>query len=199
MRGELLLDTGALVSLLDRSQTHHLKCRRAFADWTGPVVSTEAVLTEATHLLAGVQGGRAACVDFFLSGGALLVPSSSASLQRVRKLLDKYADLPMDFADATLVALAEELDCTSVFTTDRYGFFGLQDQRPEALSYPAERLSRPERSSRVGGHETVARRVSDVKVCLSGTRPVARHSRTVSWAIRLRRGGRVSPGPRPSR
>ena len=72
MRGELLLDTGALVSLLDRSQTHHLKCRRAFADWTGPVVSTEAVLTETTHLLAGVQGGRAACVDFFLSGGALL-------------------------------------------------------------------------------------------------------------------------------
>lgn len=41
------------------------------------------------------------------------------SLQRVRKLLAKYADLPMDFADATLVALAEELDCTSVFTTDR--------------------------------------------------------------------------------
>jgi predicted nucleic acid-binding protein len=81
MRGELLLDTGALVSLLDRSQTHHLKFRRAFADWTGPVVSTEAVLTEATHLLAGVQGGRAACVDFFLSGGALLVPSSTMSLR----------------------------------------------------------------------------------------------------------------------
>ena len=84
MAGELLLDTGALVSLLDRSQTHHLKCGRAFADWTGPVVSTEAVLTEATHLLAGVHGGRAACVDFFLSGGALLVPSTVTSLQRVR-------------------------------------------------------------------------------------------------------------------
>lgn len=97
---------------------HHLKCRSAFVDWTGPVVSTEAVLTEATHLPAGVRGGRAACV-FFLSGGALLVPSSRPSLQRVRKLRDKYADLPMDFADATLVALAEELDCTSVFTTDR--------------------------------------------------------------------------------
>jgi hypothetical protein len=81
MRGELLLDAGALVSLLDRSQTHHLKCRRAFADWTGPVVSTEAVLTGATHLLAVVQGGRAACVDFFLSGGAVLVPSSTTSLR----------------------------------------------------------------------------------------------------------------------
>lgn len=122
MPGELLLDTGGLVSLLDRSQRHHLKCRHAFAEWTGPVVSTEAVLTEATHLLAGVHGGRGACVDFFLSGGALLVPSSATSLRRVRKLLDKYADLPMDFADATLVALAEELDCTSVFTTDRTDF-----------------------------------------------------------------------------
>ena len=122
MPGELLLDTGAFVSLLDRSQTHHTTCRRAFDDWIGPVVSTEAVLTEATHLLAGVHGGRAACVDFFLSGGALLVPSSTASLQRVRKLLDKYADLPMDFADATLVALADELDCTFVFTTDRTDF-----------------------------------------------------------------------------
>jgi predicted nucleic acid-binding protein len=122
MAGELLLDTGARGSRLVRSQTHHLKCRRAFADWSGPVVSTEAVLTEATHLLAGVHGGRAACVDFFLSGGALLAPSSMTSLQRVRKLLDKYADLPMDFADATLVALAEALDCTSVFTTDRTDF-----------------------------------------------------------------------------
>lgn len=86
------------------------------------MLSTEAVLTEATHLLAGVPGGRTACVDFFLSGGALLVPSSSTSLQRVRRLLDKYADLPMDFADATLVALAEELDCTVVLTTDRTDF-----------------------------------------------------------------------------
>ena len=135
MAGELLLDTGALVSLLDRSQTHHLECRRAFADWTGPVVSTEAVLTEATHLLSGVRGGRAACVDFFLSGGALLVPSSVTSLQRVRKLLDKYADLPMDFADATLVALAEELDCTSVFTTDRTDFsvYRLKGRKPFRL------------------------------------------------------------------
>ena len=122
MPGELLLDTGALVSLLDRSQTHHQKCLRAFAEWTGPVVSTEAVLTEATHLLADVRGGRAACVDFFLAGGAVLVPSTATSLQRVRQLLDKYADLPMDFADATLVVLAEELDCTSVFTTDRTDF-----------------------------------------------------------------------------
>jgi predicted nucleic acid-binding protein len=129
---ELLLDTGALVSLLDRSQTHHLACRRFFDGWDGAVVSTEAVLTEATHLLAGVHGGTASCVEFFLAGGAVLVPSTSASLRRVRKLLDKYGDLPMDFADATLVALAEALGSTLVFTTDRTDFsvYRLKDRKP---------------------------------------------------------------------
>lgn len=132
MAGELLLDTGALVSVLDRSQRHHHACRQVFTDWTGPVVSTEAVLTEATYLLGSVQGGRGTCVDFFLGGGAVLVPSTAKSLERVRKLLDKYADLPMDFADATLVALAEVLDCTSVFTTDRTDFsvYRLKGRKP---------------------------------------------------------------------
>jgi predicted nucleic acid-binding protein len=130
--GELLLDTGALVSLLDRSQTHHHRCRTFFEAWSGPVVSTEAVLTEATHLLASVDGGMTASVDFFLEGGAVIVPSTPASLKRVRALLAKYVDLPMDFADATLVALAEELNSTLVFTTDRKDFtvYRVKDRKP---------------------------------------------------------------------
>ena len=122
MGRNLLLDTGALVSLLDRSQTHHKACTRAYANWSGQVVSTEAVLTESTHLLGRIKGGAAACLDFFLSGGAVLVPSSPASLRRAHALIVKYADQPMDFADATLVALAEELAATTVLTTDRADF-----------------------------------------------------------------------------
>jgi predicted nucleic acid-binding protein len=120
--GELLLDTGALVSLLDRSQRHHAACRRVLEEWTGPIVSTEAVLTEAAHLLAGVRGGPIACLDFFLAGGAVLVPTASSALQRVRVLVQKYSDLPMDVADATLVVLGEELATDTVFTTDRVDF-----------------------------------------------------------------------------
>ena len=122
MARELLLDTGGLVSLLDRSQTRHLDFVSVLQDWKGPVVSTEAVLTEATHLLARVPGGAVTCLDFFVRGGAVLVPMSQQSLERCRELMGKYADLPMDYADATLVALAEELQTSLVLTTDRRDF-----------------------------------------------------------------------------
>ena len=122
MASELLLDTGALVSVLDRSQVHHEKCVRFFDGWDAPVVSTEAALTEATHLLGRVRNGRKACVEFFLDGGAVLVPATVPSLRRVRELLEEYADLPMDYTDATLVVLAEEIGTDLVFTTDRRDF-----------------------------------------------------------------------------
>ncbi|HEY3130643.1 MAG TPA: PIN domain-containing protein [Acidobacteriota bacterium] len=122
MAGELLLDTGALVSLLDRSQSYHRECVGVLDDWEGSLVSTEAVLTEATHLLGRVPGGRRACVEFVLAGGVVLVPSTLASLRRVRDLLETYSDLPMDYADATLVVLAEDLSTNLIFTTDRRDF-----------------------------------------------------------------------------
>jgi predicted nucleic acid-binding protein len=129
--GELLLDTGGLVSLLDRSQRHHEAHARFFSDWERPVVSTEAVLTEATHLLGRLVRGRQACLDFFLSGGAILVPATKTSLRRTRELVTKYADLPMDYADATLVVLAEELDTNVVLTTDRrdFGLYRIKGRR----------------------------------------------------------------------
>jgi hypothetical protein len=120
--GELLLDTGGLLCLLDRSQKQHEACARFFAEWERPVLGTEAVLTEATHLLGGVRGGREACLDFFLCGAALLVPTTRSSLRRSRELVRRYSELPMDYADATIVALAEELGTNLVFTTDRRDF-----------------------------------------------------------------------------
>jgi hypothetical protein len=120
--GELLLDTGALVSLLDRSQHRHAVCTECFETWSGEIVTTEAVLTDAIHLLTRVRGGPEACLDFVLSGGAVLVPASNASLRRARALIEQYRDLPMDYADATLVALAEDIGTNLVFTTDRRDF-----------------------------------------------------------------------------
>jgi uncharacterized protein len=122
MAGELLLDTGALVSLLDRGQTHHRRFMEFFSDWHGAVVSTEAVLTEASHLLGRIPSGRELCLEFFLAGGATLVPASLSTLRRCLALVERYADLPMDYADATLIILAEDLGTDLVFTTDHRDF-----------------------------------------------------------------------------
>ena len=118
MGGELLLETGALVGLLDRSQSVHQACVDVYSTWQVAVVTTEAVLTESTHLLSAVRGGDAACIDLVLQGGIVLIPSSDVSLKRCRSLLEKYADLPIDFADATLIVAAEELNTDLVFTFD---------------------------------------------------------------------------------
>jgi len=87
---ELLLDTGALVSILDRSQRHHDAFLDVYRSWHGPVVSTEAVLTEATHVLMRLRGGAVAVVEWFRAGGATLVPPSQSSLARAGKLMAKF-------------------------------------------------------------------------------------------------------------
>lgn len=122
MANELLLDTGALVSLLDRSQRRHHEFVDFFDSWTGQVVTTEAVLTESAHLLGRIAGGAIACLDFVLSGGALLIPATANSIRRARDLMHRYADCPMDFADATLVVLAEDLGTNLVLTTEQRDF-----------------------------------------------------------------------------
>lgn len=118
--GRWLLDTGPLVALLSKRDDAHDRCVDAFASFRGHLLTSEAVLTEAMHLV-GRRGG-AACLEFFLRAGALAVPTDIRRLERCRDLMTRYGDVPMDFADATLVALAEELGVGQVFTLDRRGF-----------------------------------------------------------------------------
>ena len=122
MAAELLLDTGPFVALVDRSEARHADCVAALEGWTGPIVTTEAVLTETLYLVGPRWGAQQVCLEFFARGAFLLVPSSQQSLKRVAALMQKYQDVPMDFADATLVALGEELETAHVFTLDRRGF-----------------------------------------------------------------------------
>jgi len=119
---ELLLDTGAFVALVDRSERRHADCVAALDRWGGPIVTTEAVLTETLYLVGPRWQAQKLCLEFVLRGAFVLVPPSQASLRRVAVLMERYRNLPMDYADATLVALGEELGTDLVFTLDRRGF-----------------------------------------------------------------------------
>ena len=122
MADELLLDTGAFVALVDRDEKLHDDCVAALENWTGPVITTEAILTETLYLVGPQWKAQQVCLEFILRGAFQLVPSSQASLKRVAVLMEKYRNVPMDFADATLVVLGEELETDWIFTLDRRGF-----------------------------------------------------------------------------
>ena len=118
----ILLDTGAFVALLDKSGKNHERCVVFFKDFKGKLLTTEPVLTEAVYLLGPSVKAQKTCIEIILRGGATLVPQSMESLSRAIALMERYKDIPMDFADATLVSLAEETGIHEVFTLDVKGF-----------------------------------------------------------------------------
>ena len=119
---DLLLDTGPLVALIDRSERNHERCAAFFREFRGRLITTESVLTEAVYLLGPLFSRQKPALDFVLGGGAELVPMMPALLKRCAHLMSKYADVPMEYADATLVAVGETLGIRDVLTLDRRGF-----------------------------------------------------------------------------
>lgn len=117
----VLLDTGPLVALLDAADPWHAACRDAFNELDSPLATTEAVLTETLHLLGNFRSQDLA-LSFVRRGAAYLVPTDLSALTSIQALMKKYADTPMDYADATLVHLGAEIGSNVVFTLDRRGF-----------------------------------------------------------------------------
>lgn len=116
-----LVDAGPLVALIDRGEPDHERCVEALERLTAPMVTTWPALTEAMYLVGGAGGWKAqeALWRLLERGDLRVVPLDDALRGRTRTLMGKYRDMPMDLADASLVAAAEALDVVRVFTLDR--------------------------------------------------------------------------------
>lgn len=116
----ILVDAGPLIALLSRSDPDHRTCRAALGSLAGPLLTTWPVVTEAMHFL-GKQGGwraQAALWRMVHDGKVRFVDDQAMEAERIAALMEKYADVPMDLADASLVAAAEHLGTDRVFTLD---------------------------------------------------------------------------------
>ena len=116
----ILVDAGPLVAVIDRGESDHQACALALSSLTGPMVTTWPALTEAIYLLGSAGGWSAqdALWELLDRGDLQLVDLDESMRKRSRALMAKYQDLPMDLADATLVAAAEALNVKRVFTLD---------------------------------------------------------------------------------
>ena len=122
MHVRALADTGALLACLDRRDPWHERCREAFAHLRLPLSTSTAVLTELFHLVGDDRREVDAAWSFIRSGAVSVLPVVDRDLQHIEALMLKYHDRPMDFADATLVHLAQRESLSTVFTIDHDDF-----------------------------------------------------------------------------
>lgn len=122
MAANALIDTGAILALLDRTDRWHDACVDAFRQLRLPLLTSEAVLTELFHLVGGTRTEMEAAWKFVRSGALLLGAIEDAELPQLHGLMSRDWDRPMDFADATLVYLAKRESLSVILTVDRADF-----------------------------------------------------------------------------
>lgn len=119
---ENLVDTGAIVAILDDADRWHRPCLDAVRSLRLPLLTSAAVLTEVFHLIGDGLRDLNAAWSFIRSGALTVAPTTDEELPSLHALMVKYRDRPMDFADATLVHLAEIRSLTTILTLDQDDF-----------------------------------------------------------------------------
>jgi uncharacterized protein len=116
-----LVDTGAILALLDPTDIWHIPCRDVLAGQVRfPLVATSAVLTEAFYF--ALKKGYRQRVWEFVRGSIVMASIANDELPVLETLMHRYADRPMDFADATLVHVAEREGLRTILTIDHSDF-----------------------------------------------------------------------------
>ena len=126
----IAIDSGPLIALFDRDDSHHHRAMEFIKVLTEELVTNYAVVTEVTHLLDFSTRAQTDFLQWVLDGGVTVVDISPDDLRHIIDLVKKYADLPVDFADATLVALCDRLKIGDVASVDKhFAVYRTRDKR----------------------------------------------------------------------
>lgn len=118
----ILVDAGPLAAIVDADDQHHTACVAALKEIREPLGTVWPALTEAMYLLAGQLRAQEALWEMLARRAVELVPLASADVPRIRELMRKYADQPMDLADAAIVRVAERDGIRTILTVDKKDF-----------------------------------------------------------------------------
>ena len=115
----VLLDTSVIVALLDRSERFHRASLAALEEVEWPLVTCEGVIAESCYLLRDLPGASEAVLENIVRGAFQIPFQISRSAAGVRRIMQKYRDVPMSFADACLVHMAGELKTEEILTLEQ--------------------------------------------------------------------------------
>jgi uncharacterized protein len=131
----ILTDAGPLIAILDRGEQHHQACVQCLGELTGPMLTTWPAFTEAIYMLGEAGGWMAQNALWALveQGDIEIAEQGPEHRGRMRTLMEKYQDQPMDLADASLVVLAEKRGLRDIFTLDHADFRVYRINRRQAF------------------------------------------------------------------
>jgi predicted nucleic acid-binding protein len=118
----ILVDAGPLIALIHKDDAHHARCVNTLQSITEPLGTVWPALTEAMYLLSFSWKAQDALWEMLERGVVELLTLDGRDMSRARDWMKKYKDLPMDLADAALVAVAEREKIRRIFTLDRRDF-----------------------------------------------------------------------------
>ena len=110
------------MALIHADDRHHASCRDALEQIRESLATVWPVITEAMYLLDFSSQGQDALWRLLERDAVKILPLDARDVPRMRELMRKYRDLPMDLADAALVRAAERERISRVFTIDRRDF-----------------------------------------------------------------------------
>jgi uncharacterized protein len=133
----IVCDTGPLVAVLNANDRDHQRCTDFLEQHPGPLLVPSPIVAEVCYMAEARVGpdAEAAFLRSLASGELQFAELTRPDLSRMAELVERYADLPLGAADASVVALAERLDLREIATLDHRDFAVV---RPRHL--PAFRL-----------------------------------------------------------
>ncbi len=120
----IIADTGFWIALADKKDKHHQEADDFAKTTTEKLISTYPVITEVCHILLKRQGVKAQLnfIKMYQLGAFEIFEIPKTDKEKIFTLMQQYTDLPMDFADASLVLLAENLGHGRILSTDKRDF-----------------------------------------------------------------------------
>lgn len=128
----ILIDAGPLIALFDKSDHYHAQSVAFIKNLKGRLFTTWPVITEASHLLGFSVRAQIALLEWINRGGLHIIEIESYHLTRLIELSEKFKDVPMDLADATLIVASETNSIKEIATIDS-DFYIYRDVRKRYL------------------------------------------------------------------
>lgn len=118
MLNSILIDAGPIIALFDKDDKYHQKIKEFVRNGKYKFITTTAVITEVSHMLDFNVNVQIDFLEWIMKGGVALHDVTQNDISRIIELTRNYSDRPMDFADATLVIVAEKTGIRKIVSID---------------------------------------------------------------------------------